>query len=241
MARRFKSRRRRRTRVVWFAPRTSTLNTDAFTSCFADEGVGFFPKGSTSSPRGIISPIIGNITQALSPDADPTLSEHPLAERWTVQRIVGDVAVQAVSTQQLQLAHDGVDIHMGIYRSQSIGDAVLDYDPTQNQECLMDWLWMTHFSMSCAEITCHDCPVDETTNSQPPVETTGDIGSAVTGFQVFGVPSLTWTHVDVKVKRRVEPEHGLWLAVYATVGASAVDRVALSCEPKLRVLLSRTV
>lgn len=247
--RRRRSHSRRKRRVIWWAPPTTPLGAttpmnDPTVSCFADVGVGFFPVGSMGSPTFGLSPIITNLKPQISPDElkYPEFSQHPSTERWRVERIVGDVAVQAIGTAQPSLFLDGIDIHMGIVRRTATHDAVSMVFPDANDECLADWLWMTHFSMSAASTVCHECPIEwDGTGDASGSGALGTAGHVVTPYEVFGTPALTWTHVDVRVKRNVRTEDGIWLVVRATVGAGAEDRVALSWQPKLRALLSRSV
>lgn len=191
-----------------------------------------------------------NIAQAVSPDTDADLGSHPLSERWTIQRIRGQVLIDAINTEQVQAALDGIVVHLGIVRMATVGDAFPIPQPQRNDSCLSDWMWLHHEQMSAASVACHDCQETLVTSgtilSGGTTETvnllsTGPTGTPITGFQVFGRPNLIDIPVDVKVKRRIEPEHGLWLVVTAEVAPTAVDRVELSVHPFLRVLLSGSV
>lgn len=245
---RHRSRSRRRRRTVWFVPRTGAgVDNDATFSCWADVGVGFFPKGSASTPNFIISPILGSLVQAIDPTIDPDMAQKPSTERWRVERIVGDVAVQAIQLGDPNaggavLRFDGVDVHMGVVRRDATADAVSPVFPVTNNEALADWLWMDHWSMSTAETVCHNC-TGQTSNPGGDCDTLCDaiMPTALTGFQVFGVPNLVWRHVDIRVKRTIRPEQALQLVIQAEVAPAAVNFVALSVQPKLRVLLSRSV
>lgn len=241
-----KSHSRRKRRTIWWTPPTGASSyNDPTNSCWADVGTGFFPVGSASAPAFGISPIITNLKQQLDPAelTDPEFAQHPVTERWRVERIVGSVAVQAISTAQPQLYHDGIDVHMGIVRRTATHDAVSMVFPDPNDESLSDWLWLKHFSMSAAALVCHVCDgVDYGVSDGGNCSTCpGQNMTAISTATVFGVPALTWTDVDVRVRRNITTETGLWLVVRATVATTAVDRVALSWQPKLRALLSRSV
>lgn len=246
MARRMRAgRRRSRRRTVWFAPRTDPDHKDPSVSCWADVGLGFYPIGATGTPRLVWSPIVTNIAQAVTPTVDADLNQHPLSERWTVQRIVGDIAFQAYELPDqfgTTLRWDGVDVHWGIYRGETIGDAFPLPRPDENFSCLGDWLHFDHFSMSTAEVVCHDCDITygSVTDAGNCATCPGTTSTGITGAQMFGVPNLVWRHVDVKVKRKILPEHGLWIVACATVGVGAEEFVELSWRPMCRVLLSST-
>lgn len=249
MAKRRRS-RRRRPAVVWFAPRTESPNGgDWSQSCFADVAGPLWPTGSASSPIRLISPIVTNITQAISPTTDSDLNSHPISERWTIQRIVGQILVDVIAIPDqfgVVTSWDGVVIHAGIVRVNTIGDAFGIPRPDRNDSCLSDWMWMTHVQQSAAGVVCHNCPVNETMTgtgdaSGSGYDVSGDIAHPVTGYEVFGRGNLIEIPVDIKVKRRVEPEHGVWLSMTAETAPGAVDRVELSVRPMLRALLARTV
>lgn len=250
MARRMHRRSRRRRRVVWFAPRTSDTMNDPTVSCWSDVAAPLFPVGSASSPRILVSPIVTNIAQAVSPSTDADLGSHPLSERWTIQRIRGQVLVDVINTQQVPSALDGVVIHLGIVRMATVGDAFPIPQPQRNDSCLSDWMWLHHEQSSAAVTVCENCQstlvtsgtiIDGSTTETVNLLSTGPTGTAITGYDVFGRPNLIDIDVDVRVKRKIEPEHGLWLVVTAEVAPTAVDRVELSVHPYLRVLLSGSV
>lgn len=234
---------------MWFAPRTAPTFDDPTVSCWSNVAGPLWPVGSASVPHILFSPIVTNIVQAVSPTADIDLNAHPVSEGWTVQRIRGQILIDAIAIPDQfgnVTSWDGVVVHMGIVRVSAIGDAFGIPQPQLNEACLSDWLWLHKVQMSAAGVVCHNCPVDETTTgtgdaSGSGSDVSGDIAHPVTGFQVFGAPNLVDVNVDVKVKRRITTEHGLFLVFTCETAFNAVDRVELSIRPQLRALLSKTV
>lgn len=242
--RRFSRRSRRKTKVVWFAPRTGVDGTDGPAySCWADIDALLKPVGAADTAHTIvISPIVTNVEQAITPDLYPdAMNSHPMPERWTIQRIRGQILADCIQTQSPSLSWDGAILHAGIIRTQTVGDNLVIPVPHLNDSCLSDWLWMTHIHMSAGQLVCHDCPSTQTCCDNSNNSVVGSTGTAITGFQVFGRPNLIEIDVDVRVKRKVEPEHGIWLVMTAETAPTAVDRVDFTVRPMLRALLSRTV
>lgn len=251
MARRFrKFARRRRRRVAWFAPRLGPTSKDPTVSCWSDEDISLAPIGATTGPTRMIIPIVTEETQALSPDDDATLSKHPLTERLLVSRIRGSVHfIQGLTgnfpnTNQpaSDLILGSVLVHVGICRVQTVGDAWPIPLPNPNDSCLADWLYLKHFSMSTDNAVCHVCHYEALKPSDSTTVGGLEIQAPITSAQLFGVPSMVDLEVDVKVKRNIEPEHGLWMVVSYEVGdPDLADNFLMTIRPFLRAIISKSV
>lgn len=240
---------RRSPRVAWFTPRTDGTAMDPTVSCWSDTDATFFPETSVSLPTIMISPIVTNVAQAELPGNDPTLNAHPLSEKWTIQRIVGSIHFNAepfgtIGNPPVNAADiiiGSVLLHMGIVRMATVGDAFPIPRPSHNDSALSDWMWLHHQEMSTANIVCHTCHYQVLKPSDSTVVDGLEIQGPVSSAEVFGLPSLLDIPVNVKVKRRIEPEHGLWLVCTATVQPGFENNIAIAMRPFLRAIISKTV
>lgn len=249
-----KSRRRfprgRKRRVVWFVPRTSgAANTaDAAESCWAEVPSLLAPYNAVPAPPVTVLqiPLVWNLTESLDPTVTPSMTAHPLSERWRVERIVGQVllATQHNPSTNPSIITGGI-AHLGIVRNTTIDDGIVDLNPADNANAGRSWLWLQHVLLADDHTACFPCPIDCIWHDDQGCHHESEGANAsypLSASQIFGYPTARMIDVDVRVKRNIGPEDVLSLHVsfeQAVFGDTPV--VELGVTPKLRVLLSRTV
>lgn len=236
MRRRFRSRGlRRKKRVVWFVPPVADPpDDDGFVSCYSDAAAVVYPLGAGTSPTQFHSPIVWNIAQALSPLVDPGMKAHPTSERWTIERIVGDILISPIVVDAAinLTGYFGWSSRMGIVRGVTLGDALVAPSPSLNDSANASWMWLHSVIGAWPSLACDQCTqIPDAAHPQIPISSS----------QVLGLPTSIVVPVDLKVKRTIRPEEHCTLCMDFGVPPGLENGLVFYVTPKLRALLSRTV
>lgn len=228
---------RRKSRVVWFTPRGLAHNPEsdsddlvpASGTCYTPKSFQVNPNGASTGPTILDSPIVWNLEQSLyllnpdtgDPNIDPGMVAHPLSERWTIQRIVGQVVV-AINPIVVEVPNDIVGglFHWGIVRMSTLGSSVLTPSPRMPDTANESWLQLGRGVVAPGNI----------------------ISTGISSATALQIPTTVVVPIDVRVKRTVRPEETVSFVFEGELGGDAdVNNFSFFVTPFLRALLSRTV
>jgi len=188
---------------TWWAPSLDDASSTATSanSCWSEfvQSVG---SSFDVTDNSVFIPILWNLKQnedddslaALPAGVDPTPFLHrPMEEAWTIDRIVGELVLEANAPDSGVGEETITLVHMGVVAEEATRDGFPKRSPQRNADCLQPWLWLHHQLITLAN----------------PQE--GGTGNSAADF--YGVPSAVNIPIDIRVKRRIEPEMviNLWL------------------------------
>lgn len=230
----------------WFVPSVDSVggNDDPRFSSWSDSDIALGAQGNTLGlPARLVCPIVWNVSESLTTaniNDESMFRAHPLAEAWRVERIVGDLVLAAqVAGSNPQLVNANLMIvDTSIQLSNTLGDAVVTWDVEANDSAnARRTLTYERVLMCPPNVKCHVCDTDSTTNSQPPVETTGTTATAITDVQTLGVPAARIVHYDIRPRCRVRPEQTVSLIVQ--FNCTFADSAQLFAFTKIRAFLTK--
>lgn len=184
-------------------------------------------------------PLLWNVQGALNPDqisdfgggSVDQLTAHPFANKFAVDRIIGDIYV---SGQHVALPEndcepdDPIELRLSVQLTNSLGDALVTYAVDQNDGAIgRRRIHERRVLLSQMHIHCQDCSGTQSNNSVTVYS------SGMSQFQRTGVPSSKILHYDIRPRAIVHPEQALTLFVEADSPCPAQDVVFI--EPKLKM------
>lgn len=248
--------RRRRTRVSWWAPRTSVDFPGNQISCWADEPSVLNPTAVGGDTT--FWPILWEGRQGLAPVAgdNSELQAHPWPQGYLVRAIRGEILLSMGAPNQPHPGLFGVQVELGVVKHGFLGDAaIIPTSPSPNDVTLDDWLWRKTIFLSTLnqEVLAGgsaggaNISLSRAAGCTDSCDYTGHIdasgillGSVHSGPEFFGIPSAEVVPCRIKSRRRMRPEQGLTLVCRVVSGADeGTDVGDLFVLPRLRAVVSR--
>lgn len=233
--------RRRRRSGFWFIPPVSDGSDDARFSCWADNDLAMVATDSGSSlPKLLICPIVWNVQESFPPGVmgafDNQFKAHPLAERWKIDRIVGDVMIQASHVTGVNDPGVGgpMLVNFSFQDTGTISDSPVVFSPALNDSALgRRRIHERRVFISPDFVGCHTCDTEDENGGK-----TGTTGSTIAAAQRFGVPTAKVVHFDLRPRAVVKPE--MTLSMIVTCSSAAPDNETLFILPKLKAWVSKS-